>query len=81
MLFDSAHSQGTLSVAENIDLNRYTGTWYEIARLPNYFERKLKCITATYTLREDGRINVLNKGHYITEPAKENSAKRGRMGF
>ncbi len=75
MLFGSANSQKNLTVVENVDLNRYTGTWYEIARLPNYFERKLKCITATYTLRDDGRITVLNKGHYITDSSRESSIK------
>ena len=73
MIFSSAYSQKPLTVVATVDLNRYAGTWYEIARLPNPFERKLKCITATYTLRDDGRITVLNKGHYINEPAKVNS--------
>jgi apolipoprotein D and lipocalin family protein len=75
MFVNSAYSQTKPAVVKNIDLNRYAGTWYEIARLPNSFERKLKCITATYTLREDGKISVLNKGHYLTEPHKTNIAK------
>ena len=61
------------ATVREVDLKRYQGTWYEIARLPNRFERKLKCITATYTLREDGRIKVLNRGNYITDPGKESS--------
>ena len=44
------------------ELNRYLGTWYEIARLDHPFERGLEQISATYTLREDGGIDVLNKG-------------------
>lgn len=52
-----------------VNLNRYTGTWYEISRFPNSFEKGLKCVTATYTLRDDGRITVLNKGHKIENPA------------
>lgn len=72
--FSAAHSQTKPEVVKEIDLARYAGTWYEIARLPNSFERKLKCITATYTIREDGKISVLNKGHYITEPDKINTA-------
>jgi apolipoprotein D and lipocalin family protein len=75
MLFSSAYSQTMPEVIRDIDLKKYSGTWYEIARLPNPFERKLKCITATYTLREDGKITVLNKGHYITDTEKINSAK------
>jgi apolipoprotein D and lipocalin family protein len=57
-----------VKVVGYVDLNRYTGTWYEIARFPNSFERGLKCVTATYTLRNDGRITVLNKGHKIENP-------------
>lgn len=63
-----------LSVVDKVDLNKYKGTWYEIARLPNYFERKLKCISATYTLRDDGRITVINKGNYLNYPQKTSTA-------
>ncbi|MGH8427279.1 MAG: lipocalin family protein [Gammaproteobacteria bacterium] len=44
-----------------LDLDRYAGTWHEIAHLPMYFQRKCKDhITATYTLRTDGNIGVRN---------------------
>jgi lipocalin len=75
IFFLSAYTQNKPSVVPLVDLKRYSGTWFEIARLPNSFERKLKCITATYTIREDGKITVLNKGHYITDPARVNTAK------
>ena len=75
MIFNSTYSQKTPSVVSTVDLNRYKGKWYEIARLPNYFERKLKCTSATYTLREDGKITVLNAGNYITDPQKTSSIK------
>ena len=71
----SSHSQKVPSVVTSVDLDRYKGTWYEIARFPNSFERKLKCTSATYTLRSDGKITVLNKGNYITVPQKSTSAK------
>ncbi|MCJ7449707.1 MAG: lipocalin family protein [Bacteroidales bacterium] len=74
MLFSSLLAQKNLSVVSSVDLNKYTGTWYEIARLPFSFESKLKCNTATYSLREDGRIAVLNKGYYISNPEKINTA-------
>lgn len=73
--FTSAKSQNVPSVVSSVDLKKYQGLWYEIARLPNFFERKLKCTTATYTLREDGKITVINAGHYITEPTKTSSIK------
>ena len=47
----------------NFDKARYLGTWYEIVRLDHSFERGLNNVTATYSLREDGGINVLNKGY------------------
>src|SRR5664279_2550996 len=72
---NSAHSQKTPSVVSEVDLNRYKGMWYEIARLPNFFERKLKCASATYTLRADGKITVLNKGNYLTDPEKSTSSQ------
>jgi lipocalin len=73
MIFSSAHSQKLPSVVSTVDLHRYEGLWYEIARLPNYFERKLKCTSATYTLRKDGKITVLNKGYFLTDPKKLSS--------
>lgn len=75
MLFSAANSQKVPAVVSSVDLNRYSGTWYEIARLPFYFERDLKNTTATYTLREDGRITVLNQGQNINDPGKKKSAK------
>lgn len=75
MIFSSVQSQKQPSVVSLVDLNSYKGLWYEIARLPNFFERKLKCTSATYTLRSDGRITVLNKGNYIDNPQKTSSIK------
>ncbi len=45
-----------------VDLSRYVGKWYEIARIPNRFQKDcVGNVTATYRLREDGRIDVLNE--------------------
>jgi apolipoprotein D and lipocalin family protein len=48
---------------EDFDVERYQGTWYEIARLDHSFERGLSNVTATYTLRNDGGVNVVNRGY------------------
>lgn len=69
-LLFACKSQMPLSTVEQVDLNKYTGTWYEIARLPNSFEKGLKCTTANYSLNEDGSIKVVNKGHKISEPSE-----------
>jgi len=51
-----------VTAIDDFEINRYLGTWYEIARLDHRFERGLNNISATYTLRDDGGVNVLNKG-------------------
>jgi apolipoprotein D and lipocalin family protein len=45
------------------ELQRYLGTWYEIARLDHSFERGLSRVTADYSLRDDGGITVVNRGY------------------
>ncbi|MDO9366713.1 MAG: lipocalin family protein [Methylotenera sp.] len=47
---------------ESFDANQYLGTWYEIARLDHSFERNLEKVTASYSLRDDGGIKVINRG-------------------
>lgn len=44
----------------SVDIERYTGLWYEIARYPNSFQQNCGGVTAEYTLRDDGKITVLN---------------------
>lgn len=51
-----------LEVVADFDIGRYMGTWYEIARLPNSFQNAcIGDVTATYTLLDDGRIEVVNR--------------------
>jgi apolipoprotein D and lipocalin family protein len=51
-----------LEVVPSVDLHRYVGTWYEIARLPNSFQKKcVSDVTATYTLLDDGTLKVVNR--------------------
>lgn len=52
----------TLKTVDKVELDRYLGKWYEIARLPNRFEKGLICTTAEYSLRDDGKIKVVNTG-------------------
>ena len=48
---------------ENFDKQQYLGTWYEIARLDHSFERGSSHVTANYDVRDDGGIEVINKGY------------------
>jgi apolipoprotein D and lipocalin family protein len=48
---------------KNFELDRYLGTWYEIARLDHSFERGLSNVTAQYSLRDGGGVQVINRGY------------------
>ena len=50
-----------LRTVEHVDLQRYLGTWYEIASFPQRFQRGCTATTATYAMRADGQIDVLNR--------------------
>jgi len=49
------------------ELQRYLGEWHEVARLDHRFERGLTKVTATYSLRADGSVKVLNRGWNAAE--------------
>lgn len=49
-----------MTVVQNVDLARYAGLWYEIARFPASFEKNCVGVTAEYTPRTDGKVDVLN---------------------
>ena len=52
-----------LEVVPSVDLDRYVGLWYEIARYPVFFQEGCTNTTAEYALRDDGRIAVVNTCH------------------
>lgn len=59
-----SRSTRDIPLVENFQLERYLGTWYEIVRLPHGFEKNLEQVTATYSLKNDGKIRVLNRGFH-----------------
>lgn len=61
------------------DLQRYSGKWFEVARLDNRFEKGLTDVSATYTPQGDGSVTVLNRG-YDAETLRWQEAK-GRALF
>ncbi len=57
------HPVGNVAVpqpAKPVELNRYLGRWYEIARYEQGFQKDCEGVTADYSLREDGKIRVVN---------------------
>lgn len=78
----SAASPETLDVVSSVDLSRYAGRWYEIARLPNRFQNKCAGeVVAAYALLEGGQLKVVNEcrqenGQTITAEGEARLADR-----
>jgi apolipoprotein D and lipocalin family protein len=74
------------TVVEPFDLDRYLGTWHEIARLPNKVEKNIKALTEKYTMREDGMVGVISRGfdtqkqRWVKALGKAKFAARQTMG-
>jgi apolipoprotein D and lipocalin family protein len=58
-----AASSESLQVVQGFDVSRYLGKWYEIASFPQSFQKGCEATTATYSLRDNGTIKVLNECH------------------
>jgi apolipoprotein D and lipocalin family protein len=54
------HTEVAMEPVPAVDLSRYAGRWYEIARFPVSFQEGCVGVTADYALRDDGRVDVLN---------------------
>ena len=65
LLFSCQSKQSVIdkTTIKELDLERYMGTWHEIARFPHSFEKDLVGVTASYHLRDDGKIDVINAGY------------------
>ena len=64
-----------MKTVDHVNIDRYTETWYEIARFPHSFERNLATVTAAYKLKQNGNVSVVNKGFKYSLDGKEQTAK------
>jgi len=64
-----------LAVVDRVELTRYMGRWYEIAKYPTRFEKGCHGATADYTLRPDGKVDVVNRCRKGSMTGKEDVAK------
>ncbi|CAA6801157.1 MAG: Outer membrane lipoprotein Blc [uncultured Sulfurovum sp.] len=73
-----------LPTVEKVELEKYLGTWHEIARYEHFFEKGCSNVNATYSMRDDGKIHIQNrcdKEGKMTEaigkayPVDENNSK------
>jgi apolipoprotein D and lipocalin family protein len=60
-----------LPTVEKVDIQKYKGTWYEIARFEHFFEKGCKNVTATYELKDNGGIKVINRCTKIKSGEKD----------
>lgn len=58
----SASDNDKIPSVATVDMSKLMGRWYEIARLPNFFENGLTHVTTTYALSNDGKYSVVNAG-------------------
>jgi apolipoprotein D and lipocalin family protein len=62
-----------LEVVPSVNIQKYLGTWYEIARYPNRFQEGCVATQVQYSLRDDGKVKVLNSCREDTVDGKEKS--------
>jgi apolipoprotein D and lipocalin family protein len=60
-----------LQTVDKVDIQKYKGTWYEIARFEHFFEKGCKNVTATYELKDNGKIKVINRCTNIEDGEKK----------
>ena len=61
LLLSACGGDRPLATVDHVDLQRYAGTWHEIARLPQWFQRGCYNSTATYSLNDNGSVKVVNR--------------------
>ena len=58
----AAQPRGVMQTVDTVDVDRYVGNWFEIARFPNSFQDEcIGDVTASYATRSDGRLDVINR--------------------
>ncbi|MDD4330643.1 MAG: lipocalin family protein [Aliarcobacter sp.] len=65
-----------LQTVEKVDLNKYLGTWYEIARYEHFFEKDCKNVTANYSMMDEDTIKVINRCTKIQTNEKKEALGR-----
>lgn len=73
LLFTACSSKNPpLQTVQKVDINRYLGTWYEIARYEHFFEKDCKNVSANYSMIDEQTIKVVNRcTNMLTNEKKE----------
>ncbi|MDY0116601.1 MAG: lipocalin family protein [Sulfurimonadaceae bacterium] len=54
-------SHPPLATVPHVELDKYSGTWFEIARFEHFFEKGCKNVSASYAIKSDGDVKVTNR--------------------
>ncbi|WP_417325088.1 lipocalin family protein [Halarcobacter sp.] len=65
-----SYKDPNIKSVQTVDLDRYIGSWYEIARYEHKFEKDCKNVTATYSIKENDKIEVINRCTKMTNGEK-----------
>ena len=77
LLFTACSSKNPpLQTVEKVDLQKYLGTWYEIARFEHFFEKDCKNVSANYSMMDEETIQVINKCTKITPTESKEATGR-----
>ncbi|HEX2959015.1 MAG TPA: lipocalin family protein [Chitinispirillaceae bacterium] len=64
-----------ITIVRNLDLDRFCGTWYEIARLPNKQEKGMVEVTSTISKKSNGKMEIVNNGYKGSHRGKKTVIK------
>lgn len=78
LLYRRRHRHIDMRTVRRLELERYMGRWYEIARYDRPFERRLRNIEARYTLRADGNVEMERAGIDIRTGRRHTSCRHAR---
>ncbi len=79
LMWGGVQSTIDTSTVNDLDIDRYLGEWYEVARYDNRFERELVWVTANYSMRDNSTIRVINRGFNPNNDEWKQSEGRAKM--
>lgn len=78
-LFSCSTTKIEKEVVSNFDVNRYTGSWYEIARYDFFWEKNMSDVMTIYSFNPDGTIHVVNSGYDTKESSYKESVGKAKF--
>lgn len=74
-IFNTMVEGKEVATVKNLDLDRFCGTWYEIARLPNSHEKGMVEVSSTISKKDNGKMEIVNNGYKGSRRGKKTTVK------